>query len=641
MHDVQAILRDLKSSETEVLREAAFNAAEARCEEAVPLLAKLLESDNLGVQEAGDMALRKIGGAATVHHMIPMLRADEAPLRNMAMDILREVGGDDVPSLVALLRDEDPDLRIFASDIVGTLNTIAVVPPLCEALLKDHEVNVRYQAAVSLGNLPCPEAARCLNKALNDDEWVVFAVIEALTKIRDESSIAALAQALDRSTDLVASMIVEALGEMGSMKAATLLLRRLDASPKALRNKMVKAVVQIMGPKTLSLLGENQRQSFRDYLMVALNDEDESIQDAAVTGLASVGGEEASAAVLALAKRLDPDREPERFQATIDSLAMIGYSEALESAVRNGPELETKIAVRAMAQMKTCVDSNLLMEVFWDKDRDIQRLIIEALAQACEEWAKDFFLDVISRHNDGPVLQSAMSFLGDIRCHEAVGQLFTLLEHPFDEVKEAALEAIIAIGDGDVVERFRGLIHSPEPIQRMMAVYAMGKLGGKDAQEELRIALEDEIPDIRKIALEGLFGIVGDSPEGLDLVVSRLSDENREVRLAVIELLGHSRTSEAESFLLQAVNDDDDWVRLRAVEALGERRAKSAVSLLVSLLDNDNPMVLIKVVEALGRIGGQGAFRALMGMVDHPDYEVQTAVSEAISEIQNAQDEEM
>ncbi len=56
------------------------------------------------------------------------------------------------------------------------------VEPLCDALLKDPEVNVRYQAAVSLGDLANPAAARCLNKAMQDDEWVQYAVIEALAK---------------------------------------------------------------------------------------------------------------------------------------------------------------------------------------------------------------------------------------------------------------------------------------------------------------------------------------------------------------------------------------------------------------------------------------------------------------------------
>lgn len=72
------------------------------------------------------------------------------------MDVLREIGADDFDSLKQLLHDDDVDMRIFASDILGTSESILAVPLLCEALLRDPEVNVRYQAAVVLAPWPFP-----------------------------------------------------------------------------------------------------------------------------------------------------------------------------------------------------------------------------------------------------------------------------------------------------------------------------------------------------------------------------------------------------------------------------------------------------------------------------------------------------
>ena len=184
MQECKSIIERLRIDDNEVLREAAFEAGEARCEEAVPLLAGLLQSSNLGVQEAADRALRSIGGRSVIQAAIPLLRVDDAPARNLAMDILRALAAQDVASLIPLIRDTDPDIRIFAADILGATDNPAAVPVLCEALLKDPEVNVRYQAAVSLGALARPEAAPCLNKAMEDEEWVQYSVIEALSKIK-------------------------------------------------------------------------------------------------------------------------------------------------------------------------------------------------------------------------------------------------------------------------------------------------------------------------------------------------------------------------------------------------------------------------------------------------------------------------
>ena len=260
------ILSLLASDDPESIREGAHLAGAEKMSEAIPALVRHMASSNIGVQEAVDRALRKIGGPVVVNAVIPFLRSDEAPVRNISMDLLRALGNTDFDALNKLLSDDDPDIRIFAADILGSVGTALAVPPLCKAMLQDPEVNVRYQAAVSLGTLAFPEAAEGLNKALQDEEWVQFAVIESLTKIGAESSVQAMIQALSHSTDLVASMIVDALGEMGNMKAIPLLLKRLDSSPTPLCNKIVRAIIKIMGEDSLTLLGAKDCKRLLGYM---------------------------------------------------------------------------------------------------------------------------------------------------------------------------------------------------------------------------------------------------------------------------------------------------------------------------------------------------------------------------------------
>lgn len=635
MPEVKEILKLLESQDTDDIREGAFLAGEERLDETVPLLVKHIQSQNIGVQEASDRALRRIGGEATVHAMSPLLRSDDAPVRNIAMDVLREVGSHDYSVVVDLLRDEDPDIRIFASDILGSVDNVLVVAPLCEALLRDPEVNVRYQAAVSLGSLARPEAAKCLNQAMNDEEWVQFSVIEALTKIRDESSVDALAKALDTSTDLVASMIVDALGEMGNVKAVPILMRRIDSSSTAMRNKIVKAIVNILGGKSLTLLSPDQREKFREYLLIALQDEEEDIQDAAIHGLAFVGGEQAVRSIVGLASGLNPDTDSERLEMAVESLAAIGFNPAVEEIIRTGEQFPAMILLESVSRMKKPEEAvPVLMDVFWEKDQDMAREIIKALLVAEGPEAGAFFLDVLEKHNDGSVIKTALYYLAHNPGTEgAVEKFFALLEHPYDDVKEAALEACIAIGGDGVAERFHAMITSPEPIQRMMAVYATGKLGSC-SPEDLRGALEDEIPDIRKVAIEAIAEQDCEPEVTLELIATRLNDEVREVRLSVVEQLGTLPAAGASECLLHALDDEDDWVRIRAVEALGERAEQSVAPRLIEMMDDGNTLVRLKVVESLGRIGGQAAFRCLLDAVNSDDHELQAAAEEALARLQ-------
>ncbi|KAF0234255.1 MAG: PBS lyase heat domain-containing protein repeat-containing [Desulfovibrionaceae bacterium] len=643
MGEHDELLSQLQSGDVELEREAAFAAGAARVEDAVPLLAKLVQSQNLGVQEAADRALRQIGGASVVRAVAPLLRSDDPPARNIAMDVMREVGHQDFPTLVALLHDQDPDMRIFASDILGSSDTLQAVGPLCDALLKDPEVNVRYQAAVSLGALGKPEAATCLNHALADDEWVQFAVIESLAKIRDESSVSALVGALGKSTDLVASMIVDALGEIGNIKAVSMLIKRLDESPTALRNKICKAVVRILGGKSLALLSEKQREQFGEYLLAALNDEDVEIQDAAMHGLAFVGVEHASRAILDLAATLDPDRDQDRLELAIHSLSAMGLDPALPNALTVGDHARAMVAVEAMARIGGSEVSEILRNAFWNCDRDVQREIIaRALLKVGGAESIDFFLDVLARHDDGTVIKGALAFLGQkMRVGKAADAIFALLQHPYDDVKEAALDACIALGDAVMNDRFRAMSQSGEPLDRLMAVYALGRIDPDGNLEVLKAALEDEIPDIRKVALEAVAILCAPGGDGMDLLVSRLSDESREVRLAVVEQIGqHCSLGEGTKYLIQALNDSDDWVKIRAMEALAIRSAKEAIPELVGLLDSPNKLVALKVIETMGDIGGKVSFRALLEILNAEDQELAEAAEAAISKIQEEHGED-
>ncbi|MFU2209652.1 HEAT repeat domain-containing protein [Solidesulfovibrio sp. C21] len=637
MVDCKELCQRLDGDDPDVLRDAAYEAGENACLEAIPYLAKLLCSHNLGVQEAADRALRRIGGKDVVAAVKPLLRSDDAPRRNASMDILRAVGAEDFPTLVELLHDADPDIRIFASDILGSTDSRQAVAPLCEALLKDPEVNVRYQAAVSLGELAFHDAAACLGKALGDEEWVQFAVIEALAKIRDASSVGALVTALDKSSDLVASMIVDALGEIGNIKAVTMLLKRMDASPEVLRNKIVKAVVHILGGKALSLLSPAERERFRGYLLAALGDDEEDVQDAAVSGLGAIAGEEAAAAVIAHCAGLDRDHHPERYEHAVVALREMGLTEALGEALRQGGDGKRQVALDVLSELPCPQCATLVMDAFAGLPPGVRSAAARTLAAIAGEEAVDFFLGLLV-DDDESVLLEAVAFLGAKMRHQLAGEpIFALLTHPSDAVKEAALEACVAIDGAYLDGRFRELSQSEDPMERLMAVYALGKMGVRNHMDVIRAALTDAVPDIRKIALEALAEMCGHEEEGLPLIVAGLADESRDVRLAVVELLGGCDSDKVYPSLERALSDPDDWVRIRAVEAMGLRGEYQAVPRLMELTADSSKLVALKAVETLGEIGGPEALEALLGLTSGGDPELVAAAEAAVAGLQDEQ----
>ena len=320
----KAILEALQSGANDAIRDAAFSAGDQGMQDAVPMLCEHIKSPSVGVQEAAEYALRKIRGPQVVIALLPLLRSDEAPVRNVAMDILREIGSDSIESIQPYMQCEDADLRIFVADILGYCRTHQACLLLCRALLKDPEVNVRYQAAVSLGTQAFPEAVNSLCQAMHDEEWVQFAVVDALAKIKDYSAVSALVKLLNQASPLVSSAIVDALGDMGDVKSIPLLFSSLENVREALRHKIVKAIVQILGGKGLSLLAGKAQERMRTYMLDTLTDNDEDILMASLQGLSAIGAEECSGPIIDMAAALDKDRQDELYEAAIKAIAAIG-----------------------------------------------------------------------------------------------------------------------------------------------------------------------------------------------------------------------------------------------------------------------------------------------------------------------------
>ncbi|MEZ0575283.1 HEAT repeat domain-containing protein [Halodesulfovibrio aestuarii] len=639
MSECDKILNQLRSDESEVVRDAAFIAGAEKIECAVPELIRHMQEGNLGVQEAAERALRVIRGEKTVQAVIPLLVSEEAPVRNAAMDILREIAEDDLESVMGQLDSSNPDLRIFISDILGSSNSLFSVAPLCDALLNDQEVNVRYQAAVSLGELGFSDAADSLIQALEDEEWVQFSVIEALTKIGAAQTSGALVRALGKSTPLVASMIVEALGEMGDLKIVPLLIDQMKTAPSPLQNKICKAVVQLLGDKTLELLPADKRDQFNKALLVALEDEDEEIQLAALRGLSTAKGDEATRKVMSTVATFNIDRDTDKLIAAVECLAHIGCNDAMLDVFLEDNELSLRVAAEAVSrmsenEMKKAVPT--ILSIFNDKGLFVQRDLITVLVKAADASEEKFFQNLLKEHTDEVILKKALYFLGEnsssLKCAEMI---FEKLSHESFEVKDAALEAAIAMNNEMLWIRFVSSVESENATDRMMAVYALGKSKNDVYVELLKEALSDPVVDVRLVALEGLLALSSQSTVFAEQVQSLLHDSNRDIRLAVVDMIGKTQSEAYLHYLIEALDDEDDWVAIRAIEHLGELQNDEVVEPLLGVFAARSVLVQHRVIKTLGNMGTERCFGALLTMMRHEDPEICEAAEQAADQIRS------
>lgn len=639
----QEVLTKLESCESDEIRSAAFESAELKMSESIPLLIEHLQSPNVGVQEAAEYAIRKIRGSETVQSLIPLLRIEDAAIRNSAIDILQEIGSDDLKTLYELLYDQDVDIRIFVTDILGYVGSFLAVTMLIEVLDKDPDVNVRYQACISLGKLGYSEAKQALSKAVEKDEgWVQFAAVEALTKLKANDCVDILLSVLPKSSDFVASTIINALGAIGNILSVPVLLQQLDKSTGPLRNATVKAIIQIIGAPSLGLLGEKDLDKLYTYLLIALEDEDEEVVLAVLTGLSFFQGIEATThKVFERIHKMDPLRNADLLSAAIKCLVDVGYNQALRESLYSKNEEIVKVAIEVCGDIgdRHCVE--VLIETFWTFPLELQQSVMNYLVNIADRSDGGFFVQLLSQHQDTSIIKAAILFLGKQSSSTIGSDLLKYLYHPDVEVRKTALEACLALSDEQVNKQIIDLFSSEDLSLRMLATYAMGKISPETYASSLLLALKDSSGDVRKAALESLGELSKITPEVFESISSVMYDECKEVRLALISLARKIKTQQSLSVIIRMLEDKDNWVCIRAIEALIDYKKEDvAVLAIIRKLDEADVLVTMKIVETLGIIGGKLAFQALLDLISHDDPDIQKAVSDALSYIQEEQGED-
>lgn len=153
---------------------------------AAELCRKVQDEANPAIQEACFIEVLKIGGSEVVDGLLPLLRSEDAFLRNKVIETLREMPDDVAPKMSALLADADSDVRIFAINVLEALRHADVEAWLIDVGYNDTHPNV-VGAALDLlaevGSDDCVDALHEVGRRFPDLPYLGFAARVALKRI--------------------------------------------------------------------------------------------------------------------------------------------------------------------------------------------------------------------------------------------------------------------------------------------------------------------------------------------------------------------------------------------------------------------------------------------------------------------------
>ncbi len=348
-----------------------------------------------------DNAVRELLGFP-VESYLPFLENalrnhEDANLRNASMDCYRALEGRALPSLFNLIRDDDPEVRLFAANLMGDIGDIKAIPPLI-ASMKDPDVNVRVASAEALGKIGDPSAVNPLREVLSDEPWVTMAAIKAMGDIGGQSALDVLYGCLEKEEYRgIAFEAIEKAGDERAIQRLTPFADRDDLKEFAL--KAIIAIAERIGIRLapeyfvsmIALLLDLLRSPHPDirraalialswsgdprglpYLIDALKDEE--IQEYAISGLVTIGEQGAPEIIAALKDMAQPQRYVlARILSLIgEHMALIQFSEDSDAEVR------VEVAL-ALGRIHSARAEEILSGMLQDPDDEVRLAAERAL----------------------------------------------------------------------------------------------------------------------------------------------------------------------------------------------------------------------------------------------------------------------
>ncbi len=155
----------------------------------VPVLCDFIQQEEeLSVQEAIFSTLLEIGNEEVVTNLIPLLKSDDASIRNSVVELMQQLPMIVIPFIEDLLNDSDSDIRILTLNILRDLIHPKTHVWLLKVIQKEENVNVVGTAVDCLAEIGKPNMIpelQALKNRFEDEPYITFAVDTAIHRIKE------------------------------------------------------------------------------------------------------------------------------------------------------------------------------------------------------------------------------------------------------------------------------------------------------------------------------------------------------------------------------------------------------------------------------------------------------------------------
>jgi HEAT repeat protein len=277
MVDILNYISDLNSENEKKRAFAAEDIAyDGLNEGIVPLVERLQIEKSRFVKEAIVNSLKKMNGTDLMDNVIPLLRSDDAFLRNAGIDILSVQGENVIEPIRKLIDDQDKDVRKFAMDVVMQLKNGHGADLIAQAL-DDTDLNIIITAVEYLGRLESYTHASQVNELLKNTSSLLLrcTCLETLAVIGNEESVAAVAGVYpiwQLISPLETYSYLKFIAYLGTQADLPLIIELMRGKGQMMHKEIINALQGILRRSNLEKLEKELLSGLTAYLETDIND---------------------------------------------------------------------------------------------------------------------------------------------------------------------------------------------------------------------------------------------------------------------------------------------------------------------------------------------------------------------------------
>ena len=434
---------------------------------AIRFLADRLDDDNEAVRLDAAKALNRISGSASAEYLAGALAAGKADLRGQAAESLVKIGKPAIASLVNLLSNPDPGVRLAAVKALGEIGDGRAVEFLTREL-DDREDNIYLEAAVALIKTGRPAVSRLVT-LLGDQKILVRTLSQKALSVIGEPAVAPLISVLGDENPVVRKLAAESLGRIADPRAKEPVSKLLEDKDALVRKAAREALGRITGPLQTRTTMDMMRGAGR----------------AISSGFTAQEKTESPDTRTLIEMLKDPDVN-NRWQAA-EALGKLREPKAVEALIERLTDKYLLVREESARSLTRIGEPSIgpLIEAL--KDSDTRSYALRALAEIGEPAVPRLVSALGSGDRDA--VTAVIETLGLTGSAASVEPLAGLMGDP--ELMRPALQALLRIGRPSA-RALVEIVRTGPAASRDAAADALVRLGGAETVKMLKSALEGE-----------------------------------------------------------------------------------------------------------------------------------------------------